>query len=97
MGLPKPLHPLITLNDYGDINAPQETLRRSMALDFYKVSYQMHFDGKLRYGQYYYDFNEGGLSFVDPNQVLAGTDGPLDFSGYTLLFHRDFIRNFDAP
>ena len=94
LGLPKPLHPLVTLNDYGDINAPQETLRRSMALDFYKVSYKMHFDGKLKYGQHYYDFNEGGLSFVAPNQVLAGTEGELDYSGYTLLFHKDFIRNY---
>ena len=94
LGLPKPLHPLITLNDYGDINAPQETLRKSMALDFYKVSYKMHFDGKLRYGQHYYDFNEGGLSFVAPNQVLAGAEGQLDYSGYTLLFHKDFIRNY---
>jgi len=49
LGLPKPLHPMITLNNYGDISAPYEVLRRSMALDFYKISYKTLPNGRLRY------------------------------------------------
>ncbi len=93
LGFPKPLHPLISLVNYADIVTPADELPKSLLLNFYKISYKQHFSGKIKYGQHYYDFDEGGLSFVSPNQVIAAAESNKDYSGYTLLIHQDFIRN----
>ncbi len=42
----------------------------------------------------YYDFDEGGMFFVSPNQLLVSDEDDKDYSGYTLLIHPDFIRNY---
>lgn len=94
LGFPKPLHPLISLVDYADIKTPQDELPKMLLLDFFKISYKKSLTGKIKYGQDYYDFNEGGLSFISPNQVIASAEEEKDYSGYTLLIHPDFIRNY---
>ncbi|OQP64066.1 AraC family transcriptional regulator [Niastella vici] len=93
LGLPKPLHPLITVVDNSLIAVEKDQLPSSFLLNFYKVSYKKGLRGKIKYGQHYYDFEEGGLVFTSPNQVLAVTDD-TEYLGYTLLFHPDFIRNY---
>ncbi len=94
LGLPKPLHPSISFFDntsrkidYGNI----ADLRTSA---FYKISYKSNLTGQLKYGQHYYDFDEGGLFFVSPNQVTANSDNNGDHSGYTLLIHPDFLLSY---
>ncbi|MCW3116729.1 MAG: transcriptional regulator, AraC family [Chitinophagaceae bacterium] len=93
LGLPKPLHPLVSLVDYGNIKIDRTLLSTSFILNFYKISYKKALHGKIKYGQNYYDFDEGGLVFISPNQLFASSDEELDFAGYTLLIHPDFIRN----
>ena len=92
--LPKPMHPLVALVDYKDIKSDTEHLGKGYMLNFYKISFKKHFAGQIRYGQGYYDFEEGGLSFTAPNQVITAAEEEKDYSGYTLLFHPDFIRNY---
>lgn len=94
LGLPKPRHPLVDLVNYKDIRADTTELSRALVLNFYKISYKQHLKGKVKYGQGYYDFDEGGLSFVSPNQLISAGEEEQDYSGYTLLFHPDFIRNY---
>jgi AraC-like DNA-binding protein len=94
LGLPKPLHPLISLVDYSNIRADTTELEKGMLFNFYKISYKKNFSGKVKYGQNYYDFDEGGLSFISPNQIITAIDGEADYGGYTLLIHPDFIRNY---
>ncbi|MEJ7559798.1 MAG: helix-turn-helix transcriptional regulator [Pedobacter sp.] len=94
LGLPKPLHPLISLVDYSNIRADTTELEKGIIFNFYKISYKKNYTGKFKYGQSYYDFDEGGLSFVSPNQVISVSDDEGDYGGYTLLVHPDFIRNF---
>lgn len=89
--LPKPLHPLISLVDYSDVKADTADLERGMVFNFYKISYKKDFTGKIKYGQSHYDFNEGGLSFFSPNQVITALEEEADYGGYTLLVHPDFI------
>ena len=92
LGFPKPLHPLISLVNYADIQTPYDELPTSLLLNFYKISFKKNLTGKIRYGQGYYDFDEGGLSFVAPNQLISGGEEEQDYEGYTLLFHPDLIR-----
>lgn len=94
LGLPKPLHPLVSLVDYSNITTDTKELEKGMIFNFYKVSYKKNFTGKVKYGQSHYDFDEGGLSFIAPRQLIAATDNEADYSGYTLLFHPDLIRGY---
>jgi AraC-like DNA-binding protein len=93
LGLPKPLHPLISIVDNTQIAVEKSQLPSSFFLDFYKISYKKGLSGKIKYGQNYYDFDEGGLVFTSPNQLLAITDD-TEYAGLTLLIHPDFIRNY---
>ncbi|MET3981175.1 AraC family transcriptional activator of pobA [Mucilaginibacter sp. UYP25] len=94
LGLPKPLHPLINLVDYNNIPVETAELEKGMLFNFYKISYKKNYSGKIKYGQSQYDFDEGGLSFISPNQVITALEGEADYSGYTLLLHPDFIRTY---
>lgn len=93
LGLPKPLHPLVSLVDNTAIAVDKDQLPGSFLLNFYKISYKKGLNGKIRYGQSYYDFDEGGMVFTSPNQLLATTDD-TEYLGHTLLIHPDFIRNY---
>ncbi|WP_432670322.1 helix-turn-helix domain-containing protein [Flavobacterium sp. SM2513] len=94
LGFPKPLHPLVSLVNYADIKTPAEELPAALLLNFFKISYKKNLAGKIKYGQNYYDFDEGGLSFISPNQIISSAEEEKDYSGYTLLIHTDFIRNY---
>ncbi|MET3025200.1 helix-turn-helix transcriptional regulator [Flavobacterium sp. UW10123] len=92
--LPKPLHPMISLVDNKILAVKAET-NNSFLLDFYKISYKYSTNGKMGYGQGYYDFNEGGLMFTSPNQLIfTDNEEGAEYHGYTLFFHPDFIRNY---
>jgi len=69
-------------------------LPHSHVLSFYKISYRTKLSGKLKYGQGYYDFDEGGLLFASPNQVVGSTDSNEDHCGCTILIHPDFLWNY---
>ncbi|MDN5284248.1 MAG: transcriptional regulator, AraC family [Mucilaginibacter sp.] len=59
MGMPKPLHPLVAVVNYDATKIIRENAGRSFLIDFYKVSFKKDFKGQVRYGQGYYDFEEG--------------------------------------
>lgn len=94
LGLPKPLHPLVNLANYADITTPFEDQPEAFQFNFYKISYKLNLNGKISYGQSNYDFDEGRMAFIAPNQIVARGVADKDLSGYTLLFHPDFIRNY---
>lgn len=95
LGLPKPAHPLISLvyNTDGKSRMPDSSCKQFM-LAFYKISYKPNLRGQFRYGQHYYDFDEGGLFFLAPNQLTGTYDQDLDFSGFTLFVHPDLLKNY---
>lgn len=93
LDVPAPLHPLISLIDNTKISAAADQLPESFLLDFYKISYKKITKGRIGYGQGYYDFDEGGLIFTAPNQVIS-IDKDAELFGVTLLFHPDFIRHY---
>lgn len=94
LGLPKPLHPLISLVENKDNAIDISKLPGSFIHCFYKISYKEKLTGKIKYGQSYYDFNEGGMLFKAPNQVSANGEISQDHTGFTLLFHPDFLATY---
>src|SRR4051794_23837616 len=74
LGLPKPLHPLISLIDNTTPQVQGSCLPQTHVLNFYKISYRPKLSSRLKYGQGYYDFDEGGLLFAAPNQIIGPND-----------------------
>ncbi|SEO11078.1 hypothetical protein SAMN05192574_105342 [Mucilaginibacter gossypiicola] len=94
LGLPKPMHPLITLIDNTNNHIEADKFPHSHVLKFYKISYRASLSGKLKYGQGYFDFDEGGLMFASPGQVIGRYEDTGENSGYTLLIHPDLFLSY---
>lgn len=98
LGFPKPKHPLISLLRNVNNRVPGTLQSGSHVLNFYKISYKPSAKGKLKYGQSYYDFDEGGLLFAAPNQVIGNYNESGEPAGtcsmYTLLVHPDFLLGY---
>ncbi|CAM4413956.1 AraC-type DNA-binding protein [Pedobacter westerhofensis] len=94
-GLPKPVHPLLSLiNNLDGKIIPADSFPNQFTSPFYKISYKPNFHGNYKYGQHYYDFDESGLFFVSPNQVAGTIEKPLDYTGFDLFIHPDFLLNY---
>jgi AraC family transcriptional activator of pobA len=94
-GLPKPQHPLISLVDYGLVEYQVEDEEISWIQNLYFVGLKRDIQGKFHYGQSQYDFDEGLVSFIAPQQLvrIMITKTDVTPSGYILAFHPDFIWN----
>lgn len=94
MGLEAPLHPLISIINYGEAVFDPKDFENGIKLDFYKISFKTKFNGKIKYGQGYYDFESGGMSFVSPGQILRMDQEEADYSGMSLHIHPDFLQSY---
>ena len=94
-GLAQPEHPLISVVDYATMNHKAEG---SVIFDFYSISIKRGMTGKMIYGQQEYDFDEGVMYFIAPNQVFGrietnNTIAASKPTGWILLIHPDFLWN----
>jgi AraC family transcriptional activator of pobA len=94
LGLPGPVHPLISLMDATAGQIDMSRLPATYVTSFYKISFITKLGGKFRYGQGYYDFDEGSLLFTAPNQIVGGTEKYEDKKGYSLIIHPDFLQAY---
>jgi len=94
LDLPGPKHPLITLFDTRDERINLSRLPVSYVTSLYKISFIEKLGGKFRYGQGYYDFDEGSMVFTAPNQLVGSTSVYKGNEGYSLIFHQDFLQGF---
>ena len=96
-GLTKPEHPLISVINVADLkrtNDDNEPL--NFVFDYYSISLKRNCAGKFRYGQQQYDFDEGTMFFISPNQVFGLQHSKKEMSkqtGWMLLIHPDFLWN----
>jgi AraC-like DNA-binding protein len=91
-GLPAPQHPLLSLVHFNE-NNPFNTEMAPIydVLNFYKITFITKNSGKLKYGQDYYDYNEGSMLFFAPNQLVGTTEYNSETYCYLLLIHPDFL------
>ena len=95
-GLPKPEHPLISVIDVGSVQRFSGNEPVSLVYDFYFIALKRDCNTKFRYGQQRYDFDEGTMFFIAPNQVFGiehSNDENSKRSGWMLLIHPDFLWN----
>lgn len=95
IGISAPLHPLIALVDYDSASVNKFEKGIKISLDFYKISFKRNFSGQVKYGQGFYDFKQGGMAFLKPNQIVISSGKEDGYEGYALYFHPDFIRNYN--
>ncbi len=94
LGFGKPVHPLISITQNANMIVEDEFLNQHFLFNFYKISFKKTLKGKMGYGQSYYDFDEGGMIFTAPNQLLSTSSDDIQYEGLTLLIHSDFLRNY---
>jgi len=84
------LHPLVSVVDLSKA-APRQL--RKLSFGFYVVFLKENKCGDLKYGISKYDYEEGTLVFLAPEQMI-GSPGPEFYQpkGLALVFHPDFIR-----
>jgi AraC-like DNA-binding protein len=92
-GLPKPAHPLISVVNMEDVDHTSANGLYTWILDFYSISIKKALHIKYKYGQQEYDFNEGVMFFMAPNQVFGIDPGNREHrpTGWILLIHPDFL------
>ena len=96
LGFPKPKHPLISIfrhqpgskTDFGGIK---------ISGSLYFIALKDGITGDMTYGKTSYDFNEGVLTFIGPEQVASGhrIEVAEDSEGWNIIFHPDLIRSFE--
>ncbi|MEX0287985.1 MAG: helix-turn-helix domain-containing protein [Flavobacteriaceae bacterium] len=95
--LPAPEHPLISLVDYTQVQYPSDITSMRWKQDYYTLGLKRNVAYKFFYGQQEYDFDEGLMTFIAPNQVMSLAENPNlksgKTSGYLLLVHPDFLWN----
>jgi len=95
VSLSEPLHPLVSVVRIADMKFTDSITWEHFSLNFYCISLKRNVSGKSKYGQQYYDYDKGVMTFVAPKQVLSlpgmQTDSIGPASGYALLLHPDFL------
>ncbi|WP_196892039.1 helix-turn-helix domain-containing protein [Aureivirga marina] len=93
LGLEKPKNPLITIIDMSDFKVKDEWVAVKYTSSLYTITLKDESCG-MEYGRNTYDFQEGVMSFIAPEQVFKITTKPNQkIKGWMLIFHPELIRN----
>lgn len=86
------LHPLVSVVDMSELECIRHSLKH---FGFYCIILKHLGCGDVTYGRSAYDYNDGSLVFVAPNQMAGANDGKVsyDTKGWILMFHPDLLRN----
>lgn len=95
IGYEKPKHPLITIIDYSKIKSNPEYYDVKIVTDFYIISLKSPSPKSMQYGRQYYDFEEGTMMFIAPDQVFSVSEfnDQVKYEGWGIYFHPDLILN----
>ncbi len=92
-----PEHPLVSLVDYSEVQYPSDIQGLKWKQDYYTIGLKRNVPHKVFYGQQEYDFDEGIMTFIAPNQMMSLGNNPnvnkSQSSGWLLLIHPDFLWN----
>lgn len=86
------LHPLVSVVDMSELECIRHSLKH---FGFYCIILKHLGCGDVAYGRSTYDYNDGSLVFVAPNQMAGANDGKISYNtkGWILMFHPDLLRN----
>ena len=86
------LHPLVSIVDFSKANHKGD-YPAGHSFGFYTVFLKDQNCGDMKYGRNYYDYQDGTLVFLSPDQVVTIENRKSHQpKGWALMFHPDFIR-----
>ncbi|RZJ77665.1 MAG: AraC family transcriptional regulator, partial [Chryseobacterium sp.] len=94
LGIGNPEHPMISVIDLAEITPYKSEDSIKVIFDFYIISLKKVEAGDVQYGygQQKYDFDDGILFFISPNQIFSfKADDNFRSTGSILLIHPDFL------
>lgn len=95
LALPKPNHPLVSVIDFAVLSYEHSDIWKHFTNEFYCVSIKHSSNGKFKYGQRDYDFDEGMMGFTQPGQIFSiNQNTNHKINGYLLVFKPELIRNY---
>ncbi|MFP7654913.1 helix-turn-helix domain-containing protein [Chryseobacterium proteolyticum] len=93
--LKKPTNPLISVFDFNEVSVSPDTILSAITTEFYVIAIKSDCAGRFKYGQQYYDFEDGIMYFIAPHQVVQFEDILLsDVKGSVLVIHPDFLQGY---
>ena len=94
MDFEKPAHPLISVVDVSQWEVSEEMVGVKYSSNLYSIALKDKSCG-LQYGRNTYDFGEGVLIFMGPDQVASSMRAQArgEVQGWMIFFHPDLIRN----
>ncbi|GAA4335353.1 helix-turn-helix transcriptional regulator [Mucilaginibacter gynuensis] len=92
LNLPSPSHPLVSVIRLEEATFIKDDVWQHFFATFYCVALKREVQSRMKYGQNYYDFDKGVMSFTAPKQVQSLDPALIEKSnGYVLAFHHDFM------
>jgi AraC-like DNA-binding protein len=80
--------------DLSEVSVPEEMLYQKLTNPFYTITLKTKTSVEFKYGRDYFDFSEGVLLGLAPNQIIeideVAEKGAME--GWALYFHPDLIR-----
>lgn len=94
LGYESPKHPLITVVDLSKLEFPEEYISKKIVTSFYTIFMKNRCFGKFIYGRSSYDFQDGVLAFMGPEQSFLFEEiyAEVKMEGFAVFFHPDLLR-----
>jgi AraC-like DNA-binding protein len=91
--LKKPTHPLVSVINAAEVDVTTIEIHEPIVFNFYVVNFKQNCESKVKYGQQYYDFDEGVMGFVAPKQRIELEEtSDKKAEGFMLVIHPDFLH-----
>lgn len=100
LGVSAPQHPLVSVINLEEIQLLNTFFTEKFSTNFYSISLKKEVKAKMKYGQNFYDFDKGVLSFTAPKQIQSVdfTDSEAEEmvsgKGLVLFFHPEFLAKY---
>lgn len=91
--LPQPKNPLISIIDLRGKKCLVEPDSNRLVFNFYSIWIKKDPQGRLGYGQNFFEFEGGTITFQAPGQIISVYDHSFS-GGWALAFHPDLIRPY---
>jgi len=97
LSIAPPPHPLVSVVKVSELHAIDSDIWKKFSTNFYTISIKNNIQSKIKYGQNYYDFDSGTMTFTSPNQIQsvevvdANSFNSTIGTGYVLMVHPDFL------
>jgi AraC family transcriptional regulator, transcriptional activator of pobA len=95
----KPEHPLISFIEMSKVKSTVDFnayMNIQIMISLYSINMKQGNECEIIYGRKHYDFKEGSMLFISPDQIMTPVNAPkeeiLNPYGWILLFHPDLIR-----